>query len=369
MKSIHRALATILVLLLVLSLVGSYLGAASDSDWVSRKSMLTGRANFGLAQVDGKLYAMGGHPNTNTTEEYDPQTDTWIAKADMPTARFNFAVAVFENRIYCIGGLIGGSNFYEGSKVSGAIEVYDPAKDVWETKKPMPTPLINLQANVIEGKIFLIGGKTGGQYSTNAITQAYDPILETWTQAALMPYPVSSYASAVVENKIYVFGGQAESGSPMNLNTTQIYDTTQNSWTLGKPLAFPLLNSAACSLLNSKTIYVIGGQFGNNGNSTDTVQIYNVNKDSWSFGDSLPAPRFDLSVATVNNRIFAIGGTNRNILPSEQASPINEMLTASDTIPNPTPSVPEFSWLTILPILLAITIALLIVRERLQGNV
>ena len=37
--------------------------------------------------------------------------------------------------------------------------------------------------------------------------------------------------------------------------------------------------------------------------------------------------------------------------------------------PTPTPSVLEFSWLTILPLLLTIPIALAIVRKRLQGKV
>jgi hypothetical protein len=36
---------------------------------------------------------------------------------------------------------------------------------------------------------------------------------------------------------------------------------------------------------------------------------------------------------------------------------------------SPSPSVPEFSWLTILPILLTITIALVMFRKRLQRNV
>jgi hypothetical protein len=42
--------------------------------------------------------------------------------------------------------------------------------------------------------------------------------------------------------------------------------------------------------------------------------------------------------------------------------------TSSQT-PTPTPTLPEFSWLTILPILLTTTIALAIVRKRLQRNV
>ena len=48
--------------------------------------------------------------------------------------------------------------------------------------------------------------------------------------------------------------------------------------------------------------------------------------------------------------------------------------TQSITIPennssSPSPTVPEFSWLTILPILLCVTIALALIRKRIQGNV
>jgi hypothetical protein len=43
--------------------------------------------------------------------------------------------------------------------------------------------------------------------------------------------------------------------------------------------------------------------------------------------------------------------------------------TSPSSSPSPTPSVPEFSYLTILPILLTIPIALAIVRKRLERNV
>jgi hypothetical protein len=42
---------------------------------------------------------------------------------------------------------------------------------------------------------------------------------------------------------------------------------------------------------------------------------------------------------------------------------------SSVSSPAPTSSVPEFSWLTILPLLLTLPIAIAIVRKRLQGNV
>jgi hypothetical protein len=44
-------------------------------------------------------------------------------------------------------------------------------------------------------------------------------------------------------------------------------------------------------------------------------------------------------------------------------------ISSNHNSPTPTPSVPEFSWLTILLILLTIPIALITVRKRLQRNV
>jgi hypothetical protein len=57
------------------------------------------------------------------------------------------------------------------------------------------------------------------------------------------------------------------------------------------------------------------------------------------------------------------------LLPSPtqtSASPTQTPNPSSTTLPSP--SVPEFSWLTILPILLTITIALTIVRKRIAPN-
>jgi hypothetical protein len=53
------------------------------------------------------------------------------------------------------------------------------------------------------------------------------------------------------------------------------------------------------------------------------------------------------------------------ITPTATPTPTSE----PSILPTPTPSVPEFSWLTTLLILLAISIALIIVRKRLQGDV
>lgn len=55
-----------------------------------------------------KIYVIGGEVGfmeaTNTTQIYDPQTDTWSTGASMPTARQRLALAVVDDLIYAIGG-------------------------------------------------------------------------------------------------------------------------------------------------------------------------------------------------------------------------------------------------------------------------
>jgi len=359
-----------LALLVILSCLATtllipdfFFGAnAVDNTWVSKAPMPTARTSLGAAEANGKIYAIGGFSDLNNTEEYDPVTDTWTIKASMPTPRFSFAIAAYQNKIYCIGGLVGrGAPF--SSSVTGAIEVYDPATDTWEVKKPMPTPRAQLEANVVNGKIYLIGGRTGGQNSTVSTNQVYDPISEKWETKRPMLYPVVSFSSAVVGNKIYVLGGQDEFNNPVNLDVIQIYDCTSDSWTIGTPMKTTVLNSAACTIsdpLGSARIYLVGGQLGalgTGGNITDMVQVYNPENSSWSVGVPMLTARDGLAVAVVNNTVYAIGGVGGNIMLSgegyaenEAYTPIVDQPPSSSPSQTPLPTQESFPILTVVAI-------------------
>jgi len=143
-------------LLFILTLSSSYLVYiqpvnATEDSWKTMAEMPTARSFFEVAAVNGKIYAFGGS-GTNTTEEYDPETNTWTTKVSMPTARSGFAVAVFQNKIYVMGGEIVGTGF------TGINEVYDPTTDSWETKTSMSTKRDNPVANTVDDKIYVIGG-------------------------------------------------------------------------------------------------------------------------------------------------------------------------------------------------------------------
>src|SRR5690606_35741163 len=121
--------------------------------WAPGPSLPQARAEGVLATVKGKIYAIGGraaatpgashfnsHVDTARANVLDPDTGQWTRVADAPSARNSAAAAVIGDKIYVVGGR---QAFKEpdGSlrQVNvGTLEVYDPARDRWEIKAPMP---------------------------------------------------------------------------------------------------------------------------------------------------------------------------------------------------------------------------------------
>src|SRR5205085_12018082 len=95
---------------------------------------------------------------------------------------------------------------------TGAVEEYDPATNTWRPRAPMPTPRNHATAGAINGKIYVIGGRTGAAFissgSSNVdVVEEYDPATDAWGSArAWMPSARSAIASGVYEGRIYVTG-------------------------------------------------------------------------------------------------------------------------------------------------------------------
>jgi len=313
----------------------------AEDSWASKAPMQEARCGLGVVVVNGKIYAIGGATKSSygaiasgmvgTNEEYDPATDTWAFKEPMPTPRARFAIAAYQGKIYCIGGTTGYSSD-TGRERTGVNEVYDPETDTWETKAAMPTARSSVHANVVNGKIYLIGG-----YPNGTLNEVYDPVANTWETKMSMPTEEGGYASAVVDNKIYIFWA--------TLN--QIYDSVTDSWSQGASPPRDILGVAVATTgaLAPTRIYVLTSPvyIGSGPQSPCRVEVYNPASDEWTTAANITTTRAYFGAAIVNDKVYAIGGAIYNYLGGGTTSAVNEQYTpigygTPDPAPSPSPS-------------------------------
>jgi N-acetylneuraminic acid mutarotase len=296
---------------------------AAENLWTTKASMHMSRTGAGAASVNGIIYVTGGsqryfekdnsffYVTINATEAYDPATNTWTQKAPMPTSRDGFGTVVYQNKIYCIGGRTLWKNSENATRAN---EVYDTETDRWQTKTAMPTARYGIQANEVDGKIYLIGGWIQSESSSiadeSAQTEIYDPLTDAWTTGSPMLTAVGGYASAVMDGKIYVISGVASGSTKTNL--TQIYDPKTDRWSLGVPIPMSISSAAAGATTSgkaAKAIYVIGGSNDAYPLSGQYVnQVYFPETNSWVMAANMPIDRAGLALTVFNDTLYVMGG-------------------------------------------------------------
>lgn len=185
---------------------------AQNPHWVQKTDMPTARWGLSACEANGKIYVFGGSQSTTSPgysigilEVYDPTQDTWdTTKTPMPTARLMFMTGVVNGKIYVIGG----RRVWTTGVDLGTVEVYDPLSDTWETKAPMPKPRTNAGVCVFDDKIYIIGGiKDSSVFNFSNDLQIYHPNTDTWdTTKTPMNYKRDPYA-CVLDDLIFVIGG------------------------------------------------------------------------------------------------------------------------------------------------------------------
>ena len=228
----------------------------STNRWATKGPLPIGLHHAGAASVGDRLYIIGGftkslfsvwQPVANVYM-YNPETDSWAERAPMPTKRGALAVAQLGGKLFAIGG-------YDGTGNSGAVEVYDPATDSWSAKASLPTSRDHLAAAAVGMRIYAIGGRLNRDYAHNlSIVEAYNPVADRWSQVANLPTPRSGITAAVVQETIYVFGGEAPEGT---FRTTEAYSLGIDRWQTMAPM--PTGRHGLASATVNGHVYVISG--------------------------------------------------------------------------------------------------------------
>jgi hypothetical protein len=261
----------------------------STDKWTKKQPMPRPAHHAALAAANGKIYVMGGFVAPSETAlplgaawqpidnawEYNPASDSWKSLPPLPTARGSAVAVEAGGKIYTIGGAttmegrvledssgrLGDAKdpFFTAfgpSRVLSVNEVYDPATNKWETRQPMSVPRNHAFSASVNGKIYVIGGRTGHAFiltATNTdVVEEYSPLSDTWSvPKSRMPTARSGGVTGTDGRRIYVAGGEVTTDQLVGAyRAIEAYDTLTDSWITLPPMPMPRHGVAGAVLGN-----------------------------------------------------------------------------------------------------------------------
>jgi N-acetylneuraminic acid mutarotase len=241
-----------------------------------------------------------GTPPTNA-QRFFRVISRWSTRANLIEANSEMGVAELNGKIYVLGG-------YPASRITvNTVQVYDAAANTWQLTKPLLLGVNHSMPAVANGRIFVIGGQTdtGSAYVNNV--QEFDPATTNWTFKAPMPTARSAGAAAVIGDLIYVAGGRPPRG-----NDFAVYNTANNAWRTLPNLPSQRNHLAACAI--DGKIYVMGGrlQAGFTSEMTNILEMFDPATGQWTTRAPMPSTRGGINGITANGRFFVFGGEGPN---------------------------------------------------------
>ncbi|MEA5136455.1 MAG: kelch repeat-containing protein [Candidatus Fimivivens sp.] len=218
---------------------------------------------------------------------------TWTSIAPMSIVRSNFESQIIDNKIYVLGG--SGSGSYLASA-----EVYDPVANAWSTLASMSTSRSRFKTEVLGEKIYAIGGTSDNGLLSSI--EVYDPTSNAWVVLASMPTARRSFETEVIEGKIYVIGGA--NSNNIAFSAVEVYDPVANAW---KSLAAMTTarHSFRTAVVNGK-IYAIGGY--DQSKAFSSVEVYDPVINTWEPLASMHTVRWDFQSEVIDGKIYVMGG-------------------------------------------------------------
>ncbi|KDR14028.1 kelch-like protein 10 [Zootermopsis nevadensis] len=159
------------------------------------------RWGLSVAALRGSVYAMGGFEHREdhrTAERYDCKTNQWSLITPMNTKRHSASAAVLNDKIYVAGG------YYDFNYLN-SVEVYDPDTNRWTFVAPMLSERARLSCVEFHGCLYALGGRNYTSSELN--TEKYDPAEDTWTEIPAMNFYDYDLNAEVIDDTIFVIGG------------------------------------------------------------------------------------------------------------------------------------------------------------------
>ncbi|MCU1310910.1 MAG: kelch motif protein [Candidatus Angelobacter sp.] len=211
--------------------------------------------------------------------------------------------------------------------------VYDSRRNAWFALPPVPGTAGRIAASAVavNGQVFVLGGYTvgaqGKEISANEVDTYTpgkdDPAQGYWAKGLPIPIPLDDSVAVVLENRyIVLISGWSQQD---NVSDVQIYDTVLDRWRKGRPIpGTPVFGHAGA--ISGKTIVYCGGAYKNPAwTNANGKPRYLVSNECWKgivskqgknieWGQLVPPhpgnAQYRMAAATWGKRIVFTGGTD-----------------------------------------------------------
>ncbi|GBD32656.1 N-acetylneuraminate epimerase [bacterium HR33] len=140
--------------------------------WSYRDPMPEPRSDHSSYGVDGEIYVVGGSwveggaaVSRSKVEVYRPDTDSWRTLGSDTIPSLRPALVWWQGKLHALGGIRPLNAATTGWALSSHRALDLPA-GIWTIFPPLPAPLADAQAVVLDGALYLIGGRVTQQIAS-----------------------------------------------------------------------------------------------------------------------------------------------------------------------------------------------------------
>jgi hypothetical protein len=290
--------------------------------WRETAPLTTPRAGAAVIRIGGYVYALGGVDGRRflkSTEfsriQSDGSLSPWQPTAPLTQARGFFAAVFYDGYLYAAGG----GNGPHGENLLRSME-RAPVRDdgrlgTWQrVEVELTYPRRCVKLALVGRSLYALGG-FGGVLLDSVEKADFLP------DGRLGPFSVEEHAFAIpryihteqtTDRAVYVLGGHDQREGRGLADVEYAVNGSKLRWRPAAPMVHP--RYALSSTVLGDGLYALGGLDGPI--YMDSVEVSRIGEDGslgpWRETTPLSSPRANFGTFEVGNRVYVVGGTNRD---------------------------------------------------------
>ena len=270
----------------------------------------TGSQYLGFKSGDSSFDDVTTHLVTDDSAVVDfnlPNPTSWIiTERVLPYNIYDSQLAIIDGYVYLFGG--GGSN-----KIFRA--TLDNPADWTDTGSTLPSIISNSQLAIVDGYVYLFGGNnhsTDGYGAINNIYRAPTTNPLSWVDTgATLPKKIQDSQLTIVDGYIYLLGGRTDGYGATN-NIFQAFTSDPLTWTTSPNTLYKPLYGSHVSIIG-ETIYLFGGFTAAKTPTNNIFSAHLADLSNWVIAGSLPFPTFNGQFVVIGTRGYLIAPTSTTV--------------------------------------------------------